>query len=81
VSGRTIPLRKLFACDNLGHFLKAEGSVLDKIEDTIDRAIIGVIPASCLRIVGWTDGYPPESFWRTLIANRDRADDSLPAYF
>lgn len=64
--------------------LVTSGFVLDIIEDVGAEATGGIIPSSWLKLVGWEDSTEPlpESFWRTLVANRDLGGQkSAPAYF
>ena len=52
--------------------LKTRGFVLDVIEEVADKALNGIIPNGWLSTADWnnTEEDPPDSFWRTLVANR-----------
>ncbi|KPI45306.1 uncharacterized protein AB675_2618 [Cyphellophora attinorum] len=60
------------------------GFVLDTIEKLQAPATEGNVPVEWLRLAEW-DPYkgdqPPESFWRTLVADRDDKGHNPPSYY
>jgi hypothetical protein len=63
--------------------LLVHGFVLDKIEEIRIPAIEGNVPHDWLELGGWNDTTqdPPESFWRTLVADRDEKRHNPPSYY
>jgi hypothetical protein len=59
------------------------GFVLDKVSTVDHLASNGNIPYRWLRAGDWTDTekYPPENFWRTLVADRGHNGRNPPTYF
>jgi hypothetical protein len=60
------------------------GLVIDEVQETATKAIEGNIPSSWLEFGGWTnskDRAPPESFWRTIVANRNENGQNPPSYY
>jgi hypothetical protein len=64
--------------------LYVRGFVLDTIEKLQAPATEGNVPVEWLRLAEW-DPYkgdqPPESFWRTLVADRDDKGHNPPSYY
>lgn len=49
-----------------------------------DASQHGIIPASWVELGGWKEPektYPPDSFWRTLVADRGKDNRNPPYYF
>ncbi|KAI8635266.1 hypothetical protein F5Y19DRAFT_5621 [Xylariaceae sp. FL1651] len=66
------------------HSLHVQGFILDHVEDVSARSLGGVIPISWADIGGWDDApetVPPESFWRTLVADRGKDGKNPPLYY
>ncbi|KAK5207545.1 hypothetical protein LTR72_007193 [Exophiala xenobiotica] len=63
--------------------LKVRGILISRLEDIGDRAVGGVIPSSWRELGGWPDVQkkPPESFWRTLVADRGLNHAICPLYY
>ena len=63
--------------------LFVHGFVLDSIEEIRIPAIEGNVPRDWLELGGWNDTTkdPPESFWRTLVADRDEKGHNPPSYY
>ena len=64
--------------------LFVHGFVLDQIQETRTPAIEGNVPHAWLELGGWSDTNaddPPESFWRTLLADRDDKGRNPPSYY
>jgi Heterokaryon incompatibility protein (HET) len=63
--------------------LFVHGFVLDTVKDMKSPAIEGNIPNEWLTFGGWSDlrEEPPESFWRTLVADRDEMGHNPPSYY
>ncbi|KAK5413532.1 hypothetical protein LTR06_004959 [Exophiala xenobiotica] len=63
--------------------LKVRGILISRLEDIRDRAVGGVIPSSWRELGGWPDVQkkPPESFWRTLVADRGHNHANCPPYY
>jgi hypothetical protein len=59
------------------------GFVLDEVSTLEHLASNGNIPYRWLKVGGWynTDEYPPEKFWRTLVADRGHSGRNPPTYF
>ncbi|KAB8356340.1 hypothetical protein FH972_023924 [Carpinus fangiana] len=59
------------------------GLVLDYIQAVQNPASEGNVPNEWLEFGGWTDlaSPPPESFWRTLVADRDANGQNPPTYY
>ncbi|KAF7512124.1 hypothetical protein GJ744_002286 [Endocarpon pusillum] len=63
--------------------LYVHGFVLDTVSDLKSPAIEGNIPHEWLAFGGWSKlkEQPPESFWRTLVADRDEKGHNPPSYY
>lgn len=63
--------------------LFAHGFVLDTVKDMKSPAVEGNIPHEWLAFGGWSNvkEEPPESFWRTLVADRDEKGHNPPSYY
>jgi Heterokaryon incompatibility protein (HET) len=63
--------------------LIVRGFVLDEIEHVRTEAIEGNIPHEWLELAKWEklSDEPPESFWRTLVADRDDNGRNPPSYY
>ena len=63
--------------------LLLHGFILDTIEEVRTEAIEGNVPHSWLDLGGWKNLHsePPESFWRTLVADRDENGRNPPSYY
>lgn len=63
--------------------LNIQGFVLDTIRKKASAARAGVIPSDWNKIVGWenTSSPPPETFWRTLVGNRDFTSHKPPRHW
>jgi hypothetical protein len=62
----------------------AKGFVLDEVAIFGDAAISGIIPRTWLDLGGWKDiqnEAPPDSFWRTLVADRDNEGNHAPPWY
>jgi hypothetical protein len=59
------------------------GFVLDAIHEIKTNAEDGTIPSEWFDFGGWKNraGIPPDEFWRTLVADRDRHGKSAKAYY
>jgi hypothetical protein len=60
------------------------GFVLDTIDKLQAPATEGNVPAEWLGLAKWDPskgGQPPESFWRTLVADRDDKGHNPPSYY
>jgi hypothetical protein len=59
------------------------GFVLDEVATVEHLAARGNIPYRWLPAGGWhdTNEYPPEEFWRTLVADRAQNGNNPPTYF
>ncbi|KAE9373669.1 HET-domain-containing protein [Stipitochalara longipes BDJ] len=59
------------------------GFVLDEVATVEHLAANGNIPFRWLQAGGWldTDEYPPDDFWRTLVADRAQTGQNPPTYF
>ena len=76
---------------NFGQFGEGEqtrslfvyGFVLDRIDHLRVQALEGNMPREWLDISEWTDTTkdPPESFWRTLVGDRDDKSNNPPSYY
>lgn len=64
-------------------FINMRGFVLDRINNKELPALSGVIPESWPFFAGWSsrDDEAPESFWRSLVADRDHKGKNPPMYF
>ena len=54
--------------------LSVQGFILDVVKEKRSNAAEGIIPSEWVDTVGWKDvatKLPPDTFWRTLVANRD----------
>lgn len=65
------------------HNLLLRGFILDTIEEVRTEAIEGNVPHDWLDLGGWKNlrDEPPESFWRTLVADRDENGRNPPSYY
>ncbi len=63
--------------------LFVKGFVLDMIKEETGPAWGGVIPQEWLKVGGWVDisDFPPEDFWRTLVADRGPNGENPPDYW
>ncbi len=63
--------------------LSVEGFMLDTIKTKKLPAQSGNVPSEWLTVAGWTDTeqLPPESFWRTLVADRGFDQRNPPPYY
>ncbi|OAX82494.1 hypothetical protein ACJ72_03149 [Emergomyces africanus] len=63
--------------------LNVQGFVLDTIQKKSSAARAGIIPSDWNKIAGWEDtgSPPPETFWRTLVGNRDFASHRPPRHW
>jgi hypothetical protein len=63
--------------------LLLHGFILDTIEEVRTEAIEGNVPHDWLDLGGWKNLHsePPESFWRTLVADRDENGRNPPSYY
>lgn len=63
--------------------LFVHGFVLDTVKDMKSPAVEGNIPHEWLAFGGWNrvKEEPPESFWRTLVADRDENGHNPPSYY
>lgn len=63
--------------------LLLHGFILDTIKDVRTEAIEGNVPHDWLDLGGWRNlsDEPPESFWRTLVADRDENGRNPPSYY
>jgi hypothetical protein len=63
--------------------LFVHGFVLDTVKDMKSPAVEGNIPHEWLAFGGWSNAKeePPESFWRTLVADRDEKGHNPPSYY
>lgn len=59
------------------------GFILDEVSTLEPLASNGNIPYRWLKAGGWfdTEEYPPEDFWRTLVADRGHGGKNPPTYF
>ena len=66
-----------------GRVLSVQGQVISRISATSDLAVHGLIPADWRTLAGWTGwgGYPPEAYYRTLVADRGQKALGAPKYF
>lgn len=78
-SALTKPLDAEF--DNRSLFV--DGMVLDEIDDLRVPAVEGSIPNEWLELSGWHEPKkePPESFWRTIVGDRDHQGHNPPWYY
>lgn len=60
-----------------------QGFIADDIKEKKPYAIEGIIPYDWLGAGGWTDksALPPDSFWRTLVADRGTNGLNPPAFY
>ncbi|KAF2787459.1 HET-domain-containing protein [Melanomma pulvis-pyrius CBS 109.77] len=77
----------------LGHYsLYVKGFCVDRVKEVAQVSQGGAIPATWLDMAGWSKarrfgsfdsdpGDPPDSFWRTLVADRGRYDRNPPYYY
>lgn len=63
--------------------LYVAGLEIDVIRYEATEAVEGNIPDSWLALGDWenTDVDPPESFWRTIVADRDEKGQNPPSYY
>lgn len=63
--------------------LFVHGFVLDTVKDMKSPAVEGNIPHEWLAFGGWSNvkEEPPESFWRTLVADRNEKGHNPPSYY
>lgn len=64
--------------------LAVAGFPLDKIARRDDAASMAVVPETWFELGGWDvrqSATPPESFWRTMVADRDGEGRSPPAWY
>jgi Heterokaryon incompatibility protein (HET) len=66
-----------------GRSLFVHGFVLDTVKYMKSPAVEGNIPHEWLAFGGWSKvkEEPPESFWRTLVADRDNKGHNPPSYY
>lgn len=59
------------------------GFIIDEITELTAPAVEGNVPPLWAEFAGWQDTSldPPESFWRTIVANRDSNGRVPPSYF
>jgi hypothetical protein len=59
------------------------GFIFDEVSTVEHLAANGNIPYKWLQVGGWvdTEKYPPEEFWRTLVADRAHGGHNPPTYF
>ncbi|KAL2368276.1 hypothetical protein BDBG_17832 [Blastomyces gilchristii SLH14081] len=62
--------------------LNVQGFVLDAVRKKGSAARAGVIPSDWNTIAGWDNSSspPPETFWRTLVGNRDFSSHKPPRH-
>ncbi|KAI8630405.1 heterokaryon incompatibility protein-domain-containing protein, partial [Xylariaceae sp. FL1651] len=69
----------------LNHYsLYVKGFLFDEVEVVTDASQDGFIPASWIELGAWDEpekDYPPDNFWRTLVADRGRDNRNPPYYF
>ncbi|KAI1177465.1 heterokaryon incompatibility protein-domain-containing protein [Nemania sp. FL0916] len=69
----------------LQHYsLYVKGFIFDEVVEVTDASQNGYIPASWIELGNWKEPeseYPPDSFWRTLVADRGRDNRNPPYYF
>lgn len=60
-----------------------EGFIADEVQEKKPAAMEGIIPHAWLDAGGWTDrsALPPDSFWRTLVADRGTNGLNPPAFY
>ncbi|KAI0112457.1 heterokaryon incompatibility protein-domain-containing protein [Nemania sp. FL0031] len=64
--------------------LYVKGFLFDEVKEVRDASQHGFIPASWVDLGGWKKpekNYPPDSFWRTLVADRGKDNRNPPYYF
>lgn len=83
-SRTTRPEFATFGPGEAGRHLFVHGFVLDEIERIESPAVEGNIPRKWVELGNWNviqDADPPESFWRTLVADRDEKGLNPPTYY
>ena len=75
----TVPASHRFSARSLF----VHGVVLDTTKDMKSPAVEGNIPHEWIAFGGWSKikDEPPESFWRTLVADRDEKGRNPPSYY
>jgi Heterokaryon incompatibility protein (HET)/Zinc finger, C2H2 type len=65
------------------HSLQVQGFRIDVLSETRTEAMAGIIPFKWFKFGGWTDFSkpPPDSLWRTLVADRGTDQKSPPFWF
>lgn len=60
-----------------------EGFIVDVIIQKKPSAMEGIIPHSWLEAGGWKDSsaFPPDAFWRTIVADRGPNGVNPPAFY
>jgi hypothetical protein len=73
---RKRPIAKQFS-------MYVRGFQLDVITEVAEVARSGHIPIEWADLAEWEDaeGFPPDAFWRTLVANRGRDGKNPPVYY
>ena len=68
---------------DLKHVLNVEGFVLDTIKTKKAAATAGIIPSEWLDAGDWKDQsmLPPDTFWRTLVGNRNSHGQRPPSHW
>ena len=82
---RRIDLAKLKFQKRSSHYsMFVEGFELDEIHELGDPALLGNIPKAWLTMGGWRPRgsiYPPDDFWRTLVADRGPSGRNPPSFY
>lgn len=81
---RRINLAKLKFQKRPSHYsMFVEGFELDEILELGDPALLGNIPKAWLTLGGWRQRavYPPDAFWRTLVADRGPSGRNPPSFY
>ena len=79
-----VDLRKLkFQKRGDSYSLYVSGFVLDTVDRVEATSQAGNIPAEWMKAGGWVDLHqdPPESLWRTLVADRSSKGSNPPSYY